>query len=96
MNGPVVWPAAGSRFLDWTNGDRRPVTDGERHVALPCLSFLKELLSRFQEETMLQENLRVARPWGFELSEAGKVPVAVWQGEQDVGCTKVRTACCVL
>jgi pimeloyl-ACP methyl ester carboxylesterase len=44
------------------------------------------MASRFQEETVLRENLMLARPWGFELAQV-RVPVGVWQGEKDVGCT---------
>ena len=49
---------------------------------------MQETNSRRQEETVLEETLRVARPWGFDLRSIG-VPVAVWQGEEDIGCTPV-------
>ncbi|GIL48002.1 hypothetical protein Vafri_4719 [Volvox africanus] len=46
-----------------------------------------ELYGRFQEDAVIREKLLfAARPWGFNIAACG-LPVAIWQGAQDRGCT---------
>ncbi len=76
---PSAWHLLGNTTIHY-------IRDGTSFTV--CLH-MQEMGSRCQEATVLEENLRVARPWGFELDDI-RVPVGIWQGEQDIGCTPVR------